>query len=355
MQAITLEVLTLQPHITCSMPSDAPDDLEPEFFAKMVESVGVGVGIYGEDGRYTYVNQSYADLFDVTPQALIGQPLWEIVPAIEANAFEQYWDSFADGDTREAETTHTYNGRTVPVATVTTQRSINGTSYHFGTIKDISVRKAREEEIERQNERLENFASIVSHDLRNPLNVAQGYIEMLQEDISRDELRLVDNALERMGVLISELLELARSDREIGDVTPVSVTTVAEEAWRTVSTPNATLDTPDATHRILADESRLQQLFENLFRNAIEHAGSDVHLTVDTTTDGFYVADNGPGIPQEKRDRVFEAGYTTEGDGTGFGLNIVQQIVAGHDWEIQITDNSGNGARFEITGVEFDD
>ena len=336
------------------MSSDSPTDLAPEFFAEMVESVGVGVGIYGEDGRYTYVNRSYADLFGVTPSALIGRPLWEIVPAIDAGDFDQYWDSFEDSDTREAETRHTYNGLKVPVATVTTQRSIDGTSYHFGTIKDISVRKAREQEIERQNERLETFASIVSHDLQNPLNVAQGYIELLQADISRDELQLVDNALDRMGVLITELLELAQSDREIGEVTPVALTAVVAEAWRNVNTPEAELDTPETDRRVMADESRLQQLFENLFRNAVEHAGSDVHVRVDTTANGFDVVDDGPGIPPDGRERVFETGYTTDGKGTGFGLSIVQQIVAGHGWEIRITGGADGGARFEITGVEFD-
>lgn len=337
-----------------NMASDSSVDLEPEFFAKMVESVGVGVGIYGEDGQYTYVNQSYADLFNVTPSELIGQPLWEIVPAIEASNFDQYWDSFDDDDTREAETRHIYNDREVPVATVTTQRSINGTAYHFGTIKDISVRKAREEEIARQNERLENFASIVSHDLRNPLNVAEGYIGMLQEDINRDELQLVDNALDRMGVLITELLELAQSDREISEMTAVSLKTIAEDAWGNVRTAEAKLDTPEPDRRVMADDSRLQQLFENLFRNAVEHAGTDVHVTVDTTTDGFYVADNGPGISPGKRDRVFETGYTTEEQGTGFGLGIVQQIVAGHNWEIQITESADGGAQFEIIGIDFD-
>ena len=335
------------------MASDSPADVEPEFFAKMVESVGVGVAIYGSDGRYTYVNRSYADLFGVSPAELIGEPLWEIVPAIEASEFDRYWDSFDDGDTREAETRHAYNGRDVPVATVTTRRSIGGTPYHFGTIKDISVRKAREAEIERQNERLENFASIVSHDLRNPLNVAQGYIDMLQEDVDRDELRLVDNALDRMGVLITELLELAQSDREIGETTAVSLNGVIREAWRNVSTPQAELDEPDADPRVMADESRLQQLFENLFRNAVEHAGPDVRVTVGTTTDGLYVADTGPGIPPNKRERVFETGYTTEGKGTGFGLSIVQQIAAGHGWEIQVTEADGDGARFDITGIEF--
>lgn len=335
------------------MASDPPADVEPEFFAEMVESVGVGVAIYGADGRYTYVNRSYADLFGVAPSELIGRPLWEVVPPIDESEFDRYWDSFDDGDTREAETRHVYNGRDVPVATVTTQRSIGGTPYHFGTIKDISVRKAREAEIERQNERLENFASIVSHDLRNPLNVAQGYIDILKEDVERDELRLVDNALERMGVLITELLELAQSDREIGETAAVSLNDVIRKAWRNVDTPDAEIDALDADPRVVADESRLQQLFENLFRNAVDHAGSDVRVTVDTAADGFHVADTGPGIPPDKRDRVFETGYTTEGKGTGFGLSIVQQIAAGHGWEIRVTESDDGGARFDVSGVEF--
>lgn len=336
------------------MTSDSPSDLAPEFFAEMVESVGVGVGIYGADGRYVYVNQAYADLFDATPSELIGKPIWEVVATIEAGGFDQYWESFENGDTREAETKHSYNGHEVPVATVTTQRSINGTPHHFGTIKDISVRKAREQEVERQNERLENFASIVSHDLRNPLNVAQGYIDMLQADINRDELQLVDNALDRMGVLITELLELAQSNREIGERNAIPLTTVAEDAWRHVDTTEAELTLPESNPQVMADESRLQQLFENLFRNAIEHGGADVHVTVETTANGFDIADDGPGIPPDKRDRVFETGYTTEGKGTGFGLSIVQQIVAGHGWDIQITEAADGGAKFVITDVDID-
>jgi PAS domain S-box-containing protein len=336
------------------MDSDSPPDLSPEFFARMVESVGVGVGIYGDDGRYLYVNRAYADLFDVAPSELVGTALWDLVPELEADRFDGYWASFADEETRTAETVHRYDGRDVPVATVTTRRSIDGTPYHFGTIKDISERKAREREIERQNERLENFASVVSHDLRNPLNVAQGYIDLLSEDVDRDELRLVDNALERMNTLIAELLELARSNDEVGETAPVSVVATAERAWRSVDTPEATLDTPASSPAVVADESRLQQLFENLFRNSVEHAGPDVRVTVGTTSDGFYVADDGPGVPPAERDHVLEAGYTTDEDGTGFGLSIVKQIATGHDWQIEIGDGPAGGARFDITGVDFD-
>lgn len=76
------------------MVTDRSNDLSSEFFAKMVESVGVGVGIYGQDGRYIYVNQSYAELFNVSPSELIGKPLWEIVPEIDATKFDGYWASF---------------------------------------------------------------------------------------------------------------------------------------------------------------------------------------------------------------------------------------------------------------------
>lgn len=336
------------------MDQSDPNDLAPQFFAKMVKSVGVGVGIYDEDGRYIYVNQSYADLFDVTPSELIGEALWKVVPAIEADKFDRYWTSFDTDETRETETLHTYNNRQVPVRTITTRRSIEGTAYHFGTIKDISEQKARKEEIKRQNERLENFASVVSHDLRNPLNVAQGYLDLLQDDIDRDELHLVENALDRMNVLITELLGLARSGK-VSETTPSSIRAIAERAWQNVDSKQATLHTPESDPHILANEPRLQQLFENLMRNAIEHAGAEVDVTLDITQDGFYVADNGPGISPTKRTRVFETGYTTDEDGIGFGLSIVQQIVTGHRWEIQVTESSSGGAQFEITSVDFAD
>ncbi|MFB6235868.1 MAG: nitrogen regulation protein NR(II) [Halopenitus sp.] len=334
------------------MHSDSPADLAPEFFATMVESVGVGVAIYGQDGRYIYVNEAYADLFDVAQSALIGTPIWEIAPGFEADMFADYVASFADGDTRTAETVHEFNGKEVPVETITTRWTIDGTAYQFGTIRDITERKAREREIKRQNERLENFASIVSHDLRNPLNVAQGYLDLLKEDVDRDEVHLVDNALDRMETLITELLELARSKEEGGETEEVSLDDVATDAWRAVSTADAVLSTPADSVTLIANGSRLQQLFENLFRNAIEHGGTDVKITVAKIPDGFSVADSGSGIPSETREQIFEAGFTTHQRGTGFGLSIVKQIVEGHDWEIQVTESDEGGAQFDVTGID---
>mgnify|MGYP000365614047 CR=1 FL=1 len=337
------------------MDSEQPGDLSPLFFAELVETVGVGVAVYGDDGSYVYVNQAYADLFGVDAAELEGTHLWDIVPRIDADQFDRYWESFEAGETRSTETVHEYNGVSVPVDTITTRRLFDGTAYHFGTIKDISERTEREREIVRQNERLDDFARVVSHDLRNPLNIAQGYLDILSEDVERDELALAINSLDRMDTLITELLTLAKSGDGIGDTDSVSVVDVAEAAWHTASTGDAEIAYPDRDVAVVADRSRLQQLFENLFRNAIEHGGERTTVTVATNDDGFSVADDGVGIPVEERQTVFDTGYTTVEDGTGFGLNIVEEVATAHGWSVEVTESVDGGARFDVSGVEFAD
>jgi PAS domain S-box-containing protein len=223
----------------------------------------------------------------------------------------------------------------------------------IGVTKSITERKQYEGELERQNDRLENFASVVSHDLRNPLNVARGRLDLAREECDSDHLADVAGAHERMETLIKDLLVLAREGRQVNEVEPVGLGECAGSAWYNVDTPGARLDLAVA-FTVMADPSRLRQLFENLFRNAIEHGGSDVAVTVDELGDsvGFYVEDDGPGIPEEKRDRVFELGYSTTHDGTGFGLSIVNEIVEAHGWEITATQGRDGGARFEISDLE---
>ena len=102
---------------------------------------------------------------------------------------------------------------------------------------------------------------------------------------------------------------------------------------------------------MLADRSRLKQLLENLFRNAVAHNGDDVHVTVGDTADGFYVADDGVGVPPDDRDRIFESGYTTDADGCGLGLPIVRDIADAHGWDVTVAESTAGGARFEFTGV----
>ena len=219
-------------------------------------------------------------------------------------------------------------------------------------------------EAERREERLERFVEVVSHDLRNPLNVAQGRIDLARESCASADLKTAADAIDRSLDLIADLLTLAREGETVSATEPVDLAALAETCWSSVQTPTATLRV-DVERSIAGKPGRVKQLLENLFSNAIRHGGDDVVVTVgsiepfytatrggDDGGAGFYVADDGAGIPPDARDRVFDTGYTTASDGTGFGLNIAAEIATAHGWEIDVTASRTGGARFEVTGVE---
>ncbi len=211
----------------------------------------------------------------------------------------------------------------------------------------------QENELQRQIDRLDEFADLVSHDLRNPLNIAQLQLEAATE--SETALEKASDALDRMEEIIEYTLTLAREGNAIGETEPVALDAIARECWTRFDTEQARLALAD-TPRIHADPERLRHIFENLFDNAVDHAGPDVLVRVGELDDasGFYVADDGPGIPEADREAIFKRGYTTTSDGTGFGLLIVDEIVDAHGWEISVTDSVDGGARFEIASVTVD-
>ncbi|MEF8872313.1 MAG: PAS domain S-box protein [Haloarculaceae archaeon] len=211
--------------------------------------------------------------------------------------------------------------------------------------------RVREQKLRNQNEQLEEFASVVSHDLRNPLNVATARLELLGEECDSDHIAAIERSHSRMNGLIDDLLALARHGDTLDGTEPVDLAKLTRSCWQTVATAEATLVT-DTTGEIVADRSRLQQLLENVFRNSVEHGGDTVTVTVGRLDGGFYVEDDGTGIPESDRETVFDAGYSTATGGSGFGLSIVEQITDAHGWDITVTASPEGGARFEITGVE---
>ena len=235
-------------------------------------------------------------------------------------------------------------------------------------LSDVTELVRQRRRLERQNERLEEFASVVSHDLRNPLNIIDLRLELAREEPNTEHLDAIDRASSRMDALIDDLLTLARHGEDIPDTEPTDIAALTESCWRNVATADATLTT-DIDRTVEADPTRLRQLLENLVRNSVEHGstgsrtGSDdsaEHTGADVTIrggalddpPGLYVADDGPGIPEDERKDVFDMGHSTAPNGTGLGLSIVKQVVDAHGWEVRVTDSAEGGARFEITGVE---
>ena len=107
----------------------------------------------------------------------------------------------------------------------------------------------------------------------------------------------------------------------------------------------------DSEARITGDRELLLNVFENLFRNAVDHNEPPltVHVgTLDSGRSGFYIEDDGGGIPEDAREEIFDHGHTTSEDGTGLGLYIVNELVTAHGWEISVTGGRDGGARFEV-------
>lgn len=207
-------------------------------------------------------------------------------------------------------------------------------------------------ELQRTNDRLDDFAKVISHDLQSPLTVAQGHLDLAKTNPAEEHIEPAERALDRMGSMIEDLLTMSQQGQTVDEVETIDLAELAEECWRTVPAGGARL-TIDTEQRIRADRSRTRELLENLFRNAIEHSDEAVTITVGELDDetGFFIMDDGPGIPEGEREAVFESGYSTSEIGTGFGLAIVQEIVSAHDWEIDVTTSEDGGTRFEITEV----
>ncbi|WP_436935713.1 PAS domain S-box protein [Halovenus marina] len=309
------------------------------------------VFLFDEDLRYQIVSGTGFDPIDISPEDLIGNTIYEIdqYSRETIEMLEPVMEATLAGN--EETTELSYEGRTYRLRSVPIRDDEGEVISGLYITQDITEQREREAEIKRQNERLEQFASVVSHDLRNPLNMVEGRLQLAKQECESEELTKAETALDRCQTLVDDLLTLAREGQSVAETETFSVSEVLKRSWAVVATNEATLHV-DTDQRIVADRSRVRQLLENLVRNAVDHGGDSVTVTVGALEDGFYVADDGPGIPEEIRDEVFESSYSTVPDNTGFGLAIVKEIVDAHGWDITVETSDAGGARFEITGVD---
>ncbi|NHN47737.1 PAS domain S-box protein [Halostella sp. JP-L12] len=320
---------------------------ELDRYRTLVEAVGDPMYVLDEGGIVTMANEAMATHLGYDREEIVGTHTVEFVADEDYERGtellrELYEDDERDWATYEMDSV-TADGERTPaennVAVLTDESGDYAGS--AGVVRDIAERKRRTEALRRQNERLDEFASVVGHDLRNPLNVVLGHLELARETGETRHFDVIEEEIGRVEDLLDELLALARQGKVVDEPEAVSLVAVARAAWDGVATGDATLELPENDLTVEADETRLRELFGNLFRNAVEHAGPGATVRVGTTAKGFYVEDDGPGIPESDRDRVFDRGYTTADDGTGLGLDIVERIAEGHGWTVTATASGG--------------
>ena len=320
------------------------------------------IGLYITRGtEIVYHNPKFAELFGYTDEAnvLAGESLLErIQPADRDRLADNLKESMVgDRDSiREPFVGVQADGGTINIELLARRIELDGKPAAIGTVVDADEDDQSYWQLRRERDRLEAFTSVVSHDLRTPLTVARGRIELVLQDLTEESavesLADADRALRRMETMLEELLTLAKQGEVVADTEPMSLEEIAESTWQNVETADAHLHV-STDRSIEADLGRMKSLFENVYKNAVDHGGPDIILRVGASEEGFYIEDNGPGIPTDVREEVFEPGYSSSEEGTGFGLSIVEKIVEAHGWEIRITEAENGGTRFDITGVEF--
>jgi signal transduction histidine kinase len=271
-----------------------------------------------------------------------------------------------DGEGTTQQLSLTYDGQdryySVTVSAVS-KSSDERTGWCSVLLRDITELERSRWQLEKQNKRLDQAASTISHDLRNRINVTTGRLELVETRIDdldvdaavreqlKDEIGSVESATDRMQDIIDDILTIAREGKTVETTETVSVKTATRDARANVDTSDATLTVAD-DRQFRADRGKLLTIFENCFRNAVEYGSVEVTVEAGSTPDGFYVADNGPGVPREHVDDVFEHGYTTSGDGTGLGLSIVRTMAESHGWTVELDREYECGTRFAFGNVD---
>lgn len=346
-------------------------------FRSAVEHAGHAVLITDTAGTIEYVNEAFEDISGYSAAEAIGRtPSILKSGAHDPEFYRQLWGTITAGEAWHGEVINqAKNGEQYVVdQTIAPITDSDGeiTGY-VGINRDVTELKTYERKLEEQNDRLEQYGHSVAHDLRNPLMLLNAHLDDLEDVAGEDSLdggtvrrhcRDAREVVDRMELLIEELLTMAKQGQQVMEPESVSIEAIATEAWEQVKTSSAELQVEDTT--VAADPNRLRELLSNLFRNAIEHGSTSPdsqprqdsveHADNDVTVrvgpldfvEGFFVEDDGPGIPPAERERVLDRGFSTDEEGTGFGLAIVEQIATAHDWDITVTDGRDGGARFEF-------
>ncbi|WP_123534724.1 hybrid sensor histidine kinase/response regulator [Halosimplex salinum] len=331
---------------------------------EIVDSLPQLLYVTDEDGTYLLANEALAEFHGTTVDDIEGRHVSEVLGDDADQFLSDLADVLESGSPSRitgielADATgeiHRFEPRVLPYGLAETdKRAVLGVSV------DVTDREERERALERKNERLAEFTKLVSQDLREPLDAVRDALGSAERSGESEHFERGHRAVDRMETMIDDLLTLSRQGETITDTVPVDLAILAADCWETAGSDEGRL-VVETDLTVRADRDRLARLLENLIRNAVEHgstssrSGADersVTVTIDETDDGFYVEDDGPGVPSDVREQVFESGLSTAPETMESGLAVVDRIAEAHGWAVELSECDEGGARFEVTGVE---
>jgi two-component system phosphate regulon sensor histidine kinase PhoR len=331
----------------------------------LFDGMADGVLVVNEAGRIEFLNLALLRLLAL-PKSACGRPLSEALARPELDGMFRRLSTEGQLSGIELDLTRSV-GRVLQV-NASGFDGLGGGQHGFIFVFHDITRIKRFEDTRR------DFVANVSHELRTPLNLIKGFVELLlgeakvaPPDATR-YLQTIARHTDRLTFLIEDLLTISRleSAEAAMNLQPIQLRDVAQRVLDDLQPRatecRATMENhiPSALHA-RADADRLEQVFFNLVENALNHGVHgggritlDARLLPDERVE-VCVRDNGPGIPLESRDRVFERFYrvdrarSRDTGGTGLGLSIVKHIVSAHGGEVWVQSEPGNGCSFFFT------
>jgi len=219
----------------------------------------------------------------------------------------------------------------------------------------IRMVRSRTSAIQKKTEELSEFAHSMAHDLKSKITVILGYTSIIeQRGYEKEHLEKISSAAESMIDLLDHSLELADAGLIVERADEVDFNQLLDEIAKSTLPDHVTFSR-NQLPRVICDKSRIEQVFRNLFLNAVIHGEStkNVIVTSEASKEGIHllITNDGTPIPIEERDKIFDRGYTTKKGHMGLGLAIVKKLVEAHGWKILMDPSSTTTFRITIPFV----
>jgi len=338
---------------------------ESSLFTTLLDKSEISIFAKDERGRYIYKS----DLTDdAPPESVIGRTEAEVSP----NKLQEWARTESESDLEVVETGTPVYGeiRNYGGNYERWERTTKLPWYHDGEIKgivgievSITQQKIYQRRLEQQSDRVDQFIRHVAHHIRTPLQVVYGSLYRARMG-ETGAIETAEERIEQVETLVNDLHRLSMDDSSSelssssitahsADAVTTAFVTLLEEIWSVIGTDEAELIVDLSDETIIAAEAEtFRPLVFNLLENAIKHAGPDVTVRVgESGPRGFYVADDGPGIPESRQEALLGPEETIEPDGSGTGLDVITETADQQQWHVSIGESQAGGARFDIRNV----